>query len=141
MVLWLGNKVAGQVFCASKGGTLRSIAILPEFVPKSGGQLKMILCHFNPETKKWLEKIEQAEVKIDAAMVDSWVSFSFNNVQLNPGSWYGFKLVFTGGMIAVAEGARRGNGKYSLEWGAVSTDEPGYYHTDFHLAYRVALAA
>ena len=140
MICWLGQQMAGQVFQAQGNGFIKSVSVLPEVIGHDG-ELVMTLHRFNPETKIWEAVLAQAAKQITTGMADQWQQFSFDTIQVAAGQWYGFKLQYTGGQLALAEGARKNNGNKSMEWTALNAQEKGVFHSDFHLAYKVALAA
>ncbi len=139
MILWLGAKKVGQAFKAQYNGALQGISILPELIA-SNGEVSITLYEFNPENKTWGQQLAQSVHTLNNVVVNNWLSFSINNIELQKGNWYGFKLQCLGGEMAIAEGARKQHDVNSLEW-VIDAQNVEYYHNDFHLAYKIAVAA
>jgi len=146
MIIWLGNnehvqKTAGQVFYNGANGSLESVAILPQ-ATLSDSTLMMQIFPFDASNKTWGEKICEAQLEVHASDCEEWLLFSLNHQPLQSGQWYGFKLICNQGQIAIAEGHKAGSKELqSMQWTASAVNDKGVFHSDFHLAYVVELAA
>ncbi|MEO7310011.1 MAG: hypothetical protein ABIX01_06415 [Chitinophagaceae bacterium] len=147
MIIWLGNndvirKSAGQVFYNHSDAQVESVAVLPQ-IALPGSKLMMELYAFDVTLKKWGDKIASIEKLVQHGDCEEWLFFSFENQNLKPGQWYGFKLICNEGQVAVAEGMHKQTDiiTKSMQWTAAHGHDAGHFHNDFHLAYMVALAA
>lgn len=147
MMIWLGNneviqKSAGQVFYNAIAAQLESVAVIPQ-IAMPGSKLIMELYSFDAAVKKWDQKIATAEKLVQSSDCEEWLFFSFNELKLESGQWYGFKLSCNEGQVAIAEGIHKPGEttQKSMQWTANVSQDAGHFHKDFHLAYMVALAA
>ncbi|MES2773495.1 MAG: hypothetical protein V4722_04900 [Bacteroidota bacterium] len=146
MIIWLGNnetirKSAGQVFYNGSDAKLESVAVLPQ-IALPGSKLVMELYRFDAATKNWGTKIATAEKAVQKTDCEEWLFFSFDHQALQPGQWYGFKIICSEGQVAISEGIHKGEVTVkSMQWTASAVNDAGHFHNDFHLAYMVALAA
>ncbi len=146
MMIWLGNneviqKSAGQVFYNAIAAQLESVAVMPQ-IAMPGSKLIMELYSFDAAEKKWTQKIATAEKLVQNSDCDEWLFFSFGELRLESGHWYGFKISCNEGQVAIAEGLHKPDeiALNSMQWTANAVHDAGHFHKDFHLAYMVALA-
>lgn len=145
MLIWLGSnanvsKAAGQIFYNATNARLDSVAILPHAASK-GSRLLFEMYKFDAVKNEWLEKLHESTEEINMANCEKWLSFKMGKTQLESDAWYGFKLSCTTGEVALAEGLHQSSKANSMEWTAIKATDKGVFHSDFHLAYKVELAA
>ena len=124
MIIWLGNnevirKSAGQVFHNASNAQLESVAVLPQ-IALPGSKLIMELYRFDEATKNWGEKIATTEKHVQSVDCEEWLFFAFDQQTLQPGQWYGFKIICNEGQVAIAEGIHKPGeiAAKSMQWTA-----------------------
>jgi len=140
---WVGHVAkdrqyfAGQTFRASKTGDLKSISIYPEIIVRET-EAVISLFEFDASTREWKEMIGEVSMIINNDMEKKWVSFELENIKIDSGKQYAFKLTCNNnGMMAIAESYWKDRNLYKdgEQWTGCSENPNGRFHKEFDFSF------
>jgi hypothetical protein len=146
---WIGHLLkdpvdhfAGQTFQCPYDGLLDNIQVYSSVVQQPG-QLVLTLHDFDQHTKKWGPPINSSSVLVERDSNSKWIHFALEQVLLERGRTYGFKIRAEEALVAIGEAATGINAPFvnGQEWTASSTDMEGHFFTYFSLAFKVEMRA
>ena len=149
-ISWIGHqpgeamsRTNGQTFLCPAAGDLDAIEVFPAVVCDHAS-LALTVHLFNAADHTWGPTLASSKAQVEKQDAGHWISFPINDLHLQRGLTYGFRLNSDDTLIGI--GGRIGshtqmpiNG--GQEWEASTEDKNGKYYSYFSLAFKVELRA
>lgn len=149
-ISWIGHlpgEIAsrnnGQTFLCPTAGDLDAIEIYSAVVCDKAS-IDLTVHRFNAPNHTWGPALATSKVEIEKQDAGHWISFPINDVSMERGLTYGFRLsssntlVGIGGTIGSLACMPVAGGQ---EWDASSDNQNGKYYSYFSLAFAIELRA
>ncbi len=140
---WIGKMndgieyVTGQTFKSTINGKLNCIKLYPEMIVGETDAFLSVF-EFEEETHQWKKQVTENTIMLNPTQQGQWISFDTNNISMEAGKQYGFKISCNhGGIMAIAEGPLSEGVAYTdgEQWIGNSQNPGGKFYPHFDLAF------